>query len=54
MISVADPSKRGLVKIHLFDSAKYICFPDNADVVGSSMCRQIGYTGASSVLPSDW
>ena len=52
---IIDP---GRVKIHLFDSAKYICFPNNTDMdkdaIGSSVCRQIGYTSASSVSPSDW
>ena len=57
MISFVDPSEQGRVKIHLFNSTKYICFPDTGmdkDAIGSSVCRQIGYTSALSVSPSDW
>lgn len=58
MISFVDPSKQGLIKINLFDSVKFICLPDNTDVdkdaIGRSVCRQIGYTSASSVLTSEW
>ena len=58
MISFADPSRQGLVKIHLFDSAKYICFQDpdmDKDAIGSSVCRQMGFTTASLVVATnDW